>query len=148
MNISKILTILVAVIAVIGIVLFANVSAAGEDAEALSGAVAPLVGFSTLLLYAAIGVTIILSLLSLIKNPENLKKTLMGLVALAVVLLIAYFLGDSNAVLNAQGGVIEGGEAGAASNKWASTGIWFATLLGVVGAGFFVVDLVKGIIKS
>lgn len=145
---SKLLTILVAVIAIIGLVLFINVSAAGEDPKPLSNAVGPLVAFSTYLLYAAIGVTVILSLISLVKNPDNLKKTLLGLAVLGVILVISYFLGDSNPVLDAQGGVIPGGEQGASSNQWVGTLIWYSTILVLIGSAFFIVDLVKGLIKS
>ena len=41
----------------------------------------------------------------LVKNPENLKKTLLGLAVMAVLLIISYILGDSQPVLDAQGNV-------------------------------------------
>lgn len=145
---SKILMLLVAVISVIGLALFINVSLAGEDPEPLNKAVGPLVAFSTYLLYAAIAVTVVLSVLTLVKNPENLKKTLFGLVALAVLLVISYVLGDSNAVVDAQGAVIEGGEEGAAGNQWVGSLIWLSTALVIIGSIFFVYDLIKGLVKS
>ena len=112
-KLSKILTIAVAVIAIIGLALFINVSSAGEEPEPLDAAVGPLVQFSFYLLMTGVLVTLVLSLLSLVKNPDNLKKTLLGLAVLAVVFVIAYALGDSSPVLDAQGAVIEGGEDGA-----------------------------------
>lgn len=145
---SKILTILVAVLAVIGLVLFINVSSAGEDPVALDGAVGPLVAFSTYLLYATIAVAVILSLFSLIKNPENLKKALLSLGVLAIILIIAYTLGDSNPVLDAQGLVIEGGEEGSATNQWVGTLIWYSTILVIIGGAFFILDLLRSLIKS
>ena len=145
---SKILTIIVAVLAIVGLVLFINVSAAGEDPAALDSSVGPLVGFSSYLLFAAVGVTVILSILSLLKNPENLKKTLLGLAVLGVIMVVSYILGDSNAVLDAQGAVIEGGEAGASSNQWVGTLIWYSTILVLIGSAFFVFDLIKGIVKN
>lgn len=147
-KLSKILTVLVAVLAVIGLVLFINVSMAGADPAPLSEAVGPLVAYSTYLLYAAIAVTIILSLFNLVKNPENLKKTLLGLAVLAVLLVISYLLGDSNAVVDAQGAVIEGGEAGTAPNQWVGSLIWLSSILVIIGGIFFVIDLVKGLVKS
>jgi len=148
-KLSKILTIVVAVIAVIGLALFINVSVVDvDDTAAVSTAVSPLVSFSTYLLIAAVAITIILSILTLIKNPENLKKTLLGLVALGVLLVISYILGDSQAVLNAQGVVIEGGEAGATSNQWVGSLIWLSSILVLIGGIFFVYDLLKGLIKS
>lgn len=145
---SKILTILVAVLAVIGLVLFINVSAAGEDPTALDGAVSPLVGFSFYLLIATVVIAVALSLFSLVKNPDALKKSLLSLAVLGVIMVIAYILGDSNAVVDAQGLVIEGGEAGASSNQWVGTLIWYSTILVLIGSAFFVFDLVKGLIKS
>ena len=70
---SKILTIVVAVLSLIGIALFINVTATDDVPEAISGAVGPLIVFSTYLFYAAVGVTLVLSIIGLVKNPENLK---------------------------------------------------------------------------
>lgn len=147
-NLSKKLTIVVALIAFIGIALFINVSAAGEDAKAIDSAVSPLIAFSQYLLYVTIAVTLFLSIRGLFRNPENLKKALKGVAALAVLLAIAYFLGDSNAVLDAQGLVLEGGEAGSSANHWVGVGIWFSLILGTIGGLFFVFDLAKGLVKS
>lgn len=145
---SKILTILVGVIAVAGIGLFVNVAVAGDDAKAVSDAVGPLVSFSQYLLYITIIVAVVLSILGLIKNPENLKKTILGLLVLGALFAVSYFISDSEAVLNAQGKVIAGGEEGSLSNQLSSTGIWFSVILGAVGFFFFIIDLVKSLVKS
>ncbi len=147
-KISKILTLGVALVSVIGILLFVNVSTKGEDTQALAGAVGPLIEYSVWLLYITIGVTIVLSLLNLIKNPENLKKTLLGLAVMGVLLIISYFLGDNAAVLDAQGAVLKGGEQGTSLNKWVGSLIWYATILVVIGGAFFIIDLIKGLVKS
>ncbi|PQJ68499.1 hypothetical protein [Polaribacter butkevichii] len=148
-NLSKILNIFIAVIAVIGAILFIRIFMTGEDdVQALSSSVGSIVGFSTILLYFAIGATVILSLIGLFRNPDNLKKTLLGVAVLGVVLVFAYFLADSNAVLDAQGKVLEGGDAGTSINQWVGTGIWYSVCLGLVASLFFVYDLVKGLIKS
>jgi hypothetical protein len=148
-NLSKILSIFIAVIAVIGAVLFINIFTTDADnAEALNSSVGNIVTFSTILLYVAIGATVILSLIGLFRNPENLKKTLIGLALLGVVLVLAYFFADSNAVLDTQGEVLKGGEAGTSLNKWVGTGIWYSIALGLVASAFFVYDLLKGLIKS
>lgn len=146
---SKILTIVVAVLSVIGIALFANVTSVDtEEIEALNSAIDPLIVFSTYLFFAAVAVTIVLSIIGLVKNPENLKKTLLGLGVLGVLLIISYMLGDSNAVLSSQGAVLEGGEAGASSNQWVGSLIWYSSILVLIGGIFFVYDLLKGLIKS
>lgn len=153
MKSNKILNILIALIAVIGAFLFVRIFM--EDADALktdgdlqNKVISPIIYFSTFLFYAAVVIAIVLSVWSVIRNPENLKKTLLGVAILGVVLVFAYFLADSNAVLDTQGKVIEGGEAGSSTNKWVGTGIWYSIALGLVASVFFVYDLVKGLIKS
>ncbi len=145
---SKILTIIVAVLSLIGIALFINVSVTDDIPEKISNAVGPLITFSTSLLYATVVITIVLSILGLVKNPENLKKTLIGLAVMLVLLVVSYLLGDSEPVLDAQGKVLEGGELGAASNQWVGSLIWYSTILVLIGGLFFVFDLLKGLVKS
>ena len=148
-NLSKILNIFIAVIALIGAFLFIRIFMTdGDDVEALNGSVGNIVSFSTILLYFAVGATLILSLFALFRNPENLKKTLLGLAVLGIVLVFAYFLADSNAVLDTAGKILEGGEAGSTTNQWVGTGIWYSIALGLVASLFFVYDLLKGLVKS
>ncbi|MEO9570663.1 MAG: hypothetical protein ABJH82_13090 [Polaribacter sp.] len=148
-NLSKFLSIFIAVIAIIGAFLFIRVFMTdGEDTEALSGAVGGIVSFSTILLYFAVGATLVLSLIGLFRSPDNLKKTLLGVAILGVVLVFAYFLADSKVVIDSAGKILEGGEEGAASNQWVGTGIYYSIVLLLVAGAFFVLDLLKGLIKS
>ena len=153
MKSNKILNIIIAAIAIIGAILFIRVFM--EDAEVLkkdvdiqNSVISPLINFSTVLLYAAVIITIGLSLWTIIKNPENLKKMLMSLVALVVLLIIAYFIADSDVVYDAAGKIQPGGEEGSSINKWVGTGIWYSVILGGIATFFFIVDLGKGLIKS
>jgi magnesium-transporting ATPase (P-type) len=153
MKSNKILSIIIAGVALVGAVLFIRIFM--EDAEAIetnvdlqNKVISPIIYYSTFLLIATVVITLVLSLWSLVRNPENLKKTLMGLGVLAVLLIVSYFLSDSEAVINAAGGISEGGEAGSSVNKWVGTGIWYSLILGAVASFFFVYDLVKGLIKS
>jgi len=152
-NLAKYLSIFVAVIALIGAILFirvfmADIDALENDPDVQKSVVNPIVWFSAALLYTAIIITVGLSLWSMIKNPNNLKKIGLGLGLLTVVLVISYFTADSNAVLDTQGLVLEGGEVGTSMNQWVGTGIWFSVALGLVASLFFVYDLLKGLIKS
>lgn len=152
-NLAKYLSIFVAFIALIGAILFirvfmADIDALENDPDVQKSVVNPIVWFSAALLYTAIIITVGLSLWSMIKNPNNLKKIGLGLGLLTVVLVISYFTADSNAVLDTQGLVLEGGEAGTSMNQWVGTGIWFSVALGLVASLFFVYDLFKGLIKS
>jgi hypothetical protein len=152
-NLSKILNILIAAIAIIGAILFIRIFMEDADALQTDGAlqnkvISPIIYFSTILFYAAVAIAIGLSLWSLIRNPDNLKKTLLGVAVLGVVLVLAYFMADNNAVYDTTGEVIKGGEAGTATNKWVGAGIWYSIVLGGVASLFFVYDLAKGLIKS
>jgi hypothetical protein len=153
MKSNKLLNISIAVISVIGIILFIRVAA--EDKEALGASVdlqnslvSPLVYFSTYLLYASVIIAIALSMIGLVRNPDNLKKTLMSLAVLGVIFLISYFTADSAAVLDTQGAVLKGGEEGSTTNQMVGTGIWYSVFLGAIASVFFVWDLVKGLVKS
>ncbi|WP_439127885.1 hypothetical protein [Polaribacter sp.] len=153
MKSNKILNILIAVIAVVGAFLFIRIFM--EDAEVLktdgdlqNKVVSPIIYFSTFLFYAAVVIAILLSLWNLVRNPQNLKKTLLGIGVLGVILMIAYFMSDTQAVLDTQGVVLEGGEEGSTTNKWVGTGILYSIILGGVASLFFVYDLVKGLVKS
>jgi succinate dehydrogenase hydrophobic anchor subunit len=152
-KLSKYLSFLIAGIALVGAILFIRVfmqdaEAIENDPEVQKSVVNPIIFFSTSLLYLAIGITVVLSVWSVIKNPQNLKKLVLGLGLLTVILLISYFMADSNAVLDTQDKVLEGGEAGTAMNQWVGTGIWFSMALGLIASLFFVFDLIKGLIKS
>jgi glucan phosphoethanolaminetransferase (alkaline phosphatase superfamily) len=152
MKSNKILNILIAAIAIIGGILFVRVLmedsvAIEESVDLQNSLVSPLISFSYWLCIAAVVITIGLALWSLIRNPENLKKTLGGLAVLAVLLFVAYFLSDSNAVYNSAGGIEPGGEEGSAINHWVGAGIWYSIILGGIASIFFVWDLVKGLIK-
>ncbi len=144
---NKIVTIIVAVLSVIGIGLFINVFGADEgNAEAVSGKVSILVTYSLILLGITALVTIIGSLFSLMKNPSALKKAFVGLAALAVVFFVSYLLANSDQVLDAKEEIIAA--AGSSVSKLTSAGIWFSGLLMLVAALFFIWDLLKGLIKS
>jgi hypothetical protein len=147
MKSNKILSIIIAGVALVGAFLFIRIFM--EDAEAIetnvdlqNKVISPIIYYSTFLLIATVVITVVLSLVSLVRNPENLKKTLMGLAVLGVLLIISYGLSDSDAVINAAGGISDGGEAGSSTNKWVGTGIWYSIILGVIASGFFVYDLV------
>ena len=152
-KISKIITYVITLLALIGIILLVRVLMAGEEAvennvDVANKVVSPLVYFSQYLLYFAIGITLVLSLGGLFKNPESLKKTLLGLAVLGLLFVGAYSLSDSNIVLDNADIVLPGGEEGSSTNRLVGTGIWFSVILGLLGLGFFVYDLVKGLIKS
>jgi glucan phosphoethanolaminetransferase (alkaline phosphatase superfamily) len=147
---SKILKGLVALIAIIAAYFFIRIVSTGDDAivegQGTLGIVGPLVSFSIALLIVVASVAVIFSILSLLKKPEALKKSLIGIAALAVLLAISYGVSPDTAVTDVTGQVLEGGEAGSPS-RWVSTGIWYTVLLGVGAIVAIVLGGVKSIVK-
>ncbi|MDO6744392.1 hypothetical protein Q4553_07395 [Tenacibaculum soleae] len=143
---NKILTLLTAALSLIGAALFVNVVRIDADnLEALSDAVSPLVSYSYWLLIGVVVVAVVASLWGMLKNPAALKKALLGVSALAILLLISYFMSSNGEVVGADG--VKLAEAGSIS-KWVGTGISFSVILGAIASVFFVWDLLKGIVKS
>ncbi len=139
-SLSKILTIVILVLAVLGAI-FYGMSIGGVDA-----AMGRYVGYAMFLLIVAAGIAVVFSLLNLFKKPALLKKTLLSLGVLAVVLVIAYALADGGTVTDASGKIFEVTREGSTS-KWVDTGIWYSLILLVVGAALFLWDMVKNLIK-
>jgi len=143
---SKILTIITAVIGVIGAILFVRVLMAGDDSEAMDSAVNIIVHYSKILLIVTALIAVGLSLLSLLKNPKALKKALLGIVVLAVLFGISYAVASDAAVTNQFGDIVKNGEAGSTS-KMISTLITFTGILGVLAVGTIGFGFVKSFIK-
>ncbi|PQJ21539.1 hypothetical protein [Tenacibaculum sp. SG-28] len=143
---NKILTLLVALISIIGIGMYINVSVIDEEnVEAISNAVSPLVGYSLWLFIGVVAVAILASLWGLFKNPAALKKTLLGLLVLGVLFVVSYFASSDGQVMGADNNVLA--EQGSVS-KWVGTGITYSIILGAFASVFFVWDILKGIVKS
>jgi len=152
-KLSKVLTIIAVIIALIGAIFYIRVVMAGDDAikesaDLQNSIISPFVWLTVIVLIATAAASLISSVISLVKKPEQLKKTLLSVAVLGVVLVIAYLLKDGSVVLDAQGKIVEGGEEGVASNIWSSTGIWYSIILGGVGLALFLYDMVKSLIKS
>ncbi|WP_299622675.1 hypothetical protein [uncultured Tenacibaculum sp.] len=131
---------------VVGFGLYINVMMTdGEDKLAISDASSPMVIFGIVMFFAAAAIAVLASVLGIAKNPQALKKAVLGLGVLGVILLISSLVADSNEVLDANKEVIA--EAGSSVSKLTSTGIWSSLILLVVGGAFFVFDLFKGLIK-
>ena len=151
---SKILMIVVLVLAVLGVVFYAMTNieipnAAGPDRDAalteLGGVVGTYLNYALLLLIIAVALALIFSLLNLVKKPALLKKAILSLAVLGVVLAIAYFMADGNAVYDASGNVFEGSEGSV--SKWVGTFINYSMILIVVGGVLFAFDMIKNLIK-
>ncbi len=148
---SKILTIITGIIGLIGVFFIIRVIMVGDDAIKTSGdvqsaVVDPFISFSYVLLIITAAITILLSIINLIKYPQALKKALMGIAVLGVLLAISYFTASGEAVTDAVGKVLKDGAAGATS-KWVSALINFTGILGLVGLISIGAGFVKSLVK-
>ncbi|MCB0458769.1 MAG: hypothetical protein R2821_02110 [Flavobacteriaceae bacterium] len=146
MDKSKILTIVTAILGVIGIFFFVRVLMAGDDTAAIDGAASGFVNYGYYLLIIAVIIAVLMSVLNLIRNPKALKKSLAGVLILGVLLAISYFTASGDAVTDALGNVIKDGEAGEVS-KWISALITFTFILGTITLIAIVGGFVKSLIK-
>ena len=150
-KLSKILTIVAGAISLIGVFFMVRIIMVGDDTlksdpAAQGSIVSPFVTFAIIVLIAVTVVTIVLSLRNLVKNPQSLKKSLMGIGVLGVVLLLTYFTASDGAILDSFGDVVKDGEAGNVS-QWVSALINFTGLLGAAGLAIIGFGIVKNIKK-
>jgi len=143
---SKILTIITAIIGVIGVILFIRVMMAGDDSVAVDSSVNAFVYFAKYLLVITAVIALVLSLLNLVKNPQALKKTLLGVAILAVLFAVSYAVASDAAVTDSFGNIVKNGEAGSTS-KWISALINFTGILGLLGLVAIGQGFVKSLIK-
>ena len=144
---NRLITIVVAFLSLVGIVLFVRTLGIDEDnVQELSGVVGPLVTYSLILLGLTVLVTVLASVWSLFKNPAALKKAAAGLGAVVVLFIIASVFSGDGQVIDANNEVIA--KAGSSVSKNTSTGIYLSMILILIAGGFFVWDLLKGLVKS
>ena len=150
-KLSKILTLVAGLIGLIGFFFFIRILIEGDealkiDADLQNSILSPFISFSIIVLVVTAIIAVVFSAVNMIKHPQVLKRTLMGVGVLLIFLVVAYFLADDGAVMS-MGKVLEYGEAGSIS-KWVSTGINFSAILGVIGFGAFLIDFVKSLVKN
>ncbi|MFA5300312.1 MAG: hypothetical protein WC389_19165 [Lutibacter sp.] len=149
---SKILTYVTGFIGLIGFYFFIRIIMAGDDpikesAELQASILSPFISFSIFLLGVTATIAVVFSVINLTKNPEVLKRTLLGVAAMAILLVVAYLLASDAATTDAYGNAIIDGEAGSVS-KWVSALINFSFYLGAIGLGLFLFDFVKSLVKN
>lgn len=144
---TKILNIVVGVVMLLGLFLWIRTSMNGNDlkenADLQASVLNPFSYLTFALLVIAVGSAVIFSFANILRNTALLKRSLMGLIFMAAILAVAYFIAPGDVVLNLKGEEL----ASATVSKWVSTGIWYALLLGIVGLLFFVFDFLKSFVK-
>ncbi|WP_457618394.1 hypothetical protein [Lutibacter sp.] len=149
-KISKILTLVAGLIGLIGFYFFIRILMIGDevfetDVALQNSVLSPFIYFAQILLIITILISVVFSAVNMVKHPQVLKRTLIGVGALLVILVIAYSFADDGAVMS-MGKVLPDGEAGSIS-KWVSTGINYSAILGIIGFGAFFFDFAKSLVK-
>lgn len=129
------------IISVIGIILLVRVIQTGGD----ESAVGTIINYTMLILIITVAITLLFSILNLLKNPATLKKTLIALVVFGVIFAINYMMAGDGAAYNTKHEVML--EAGGTS-KLVDAGIKFSMTLGVIAFLLVVFDSVKSLVKS
>jgi len=149
-NKQRILTIAAGVIGLIGVFFMAIESGASQ------GIVSWFVSFAVALLVIVTIITILLSVFNLVKNPQNLKKTLIGLGILVAILAITHFTASDDLATGALGEVIEikdtsgkilTGDEAKSVTKWVAGLITFTGILGAAGLGVIGFGMIKNLSK-
>ena len=151
---KKLSTILSAIAGLIGLIafyFFVRIMMEGDDPitadESLQASIiSPFINFAKFVLIATALLAVVFSLINLVKHPQVLKRSLIGVGAMVVLLIIAYSFASDAAVTDSVGRILEDGEAGSVS-KWVSTGINFSGILGFIGLSFFIVDFGRSLVK-
>ena len=151
-KLSKILSIITGIIGFVAVYFLIRIIMEGDDVvknnvDVQNSLVSPYITFAKIILIITAVISVVFSLLNLIKHPQLLKKTLISLAALGVVLVLSYFMADDGATLSSSGQMLKDGEAGATS-KWVSTGIWYSLILGAAGLLVIFGGFVKTLISK
>lgn len=146
---SKILMYIAGAIGLISIIFLARIVIAGDDAimasaEVQNSVVTPFIIFSIIILVLTAVTAVLFSVYTLVQQPEQLKKTLLGLGVLVGLLLITYFVSPNSEVLDLTGKVLM---EESSTSQLVSAGISYSFLLGTIGIGFFLWDFIKSMIK-
>lgn len=136
MNLQRILTILIAVIGVIGFAFWIMIVRADEPNESV---ISMMIRFGTLLVGAAAIAAVVFSLKNIASDPSKLKKTAISLVAFLVIIGIGYGLSDGQEVINSTGEQMVS-ESG---SKKVGAGLRVFYLLSVVAIGAIIAAGVK-----
>jgi len=161
MNIHKIVKIFAAVVSLIAVFLLVRIIMIGDEAlesdVSKQGIIDFFVYFARYLLIAVAIVTVVLSIMNLLKHPKALKKTLIGVGVLLVLLAVTYFMASSEEVKDAFGeivpiknskGIILSGDEAASVSKWVSALINFTGILGFLGILAIGSGFVKSLVKK
>lgn len=151
-RVSKILTLVVGVLGLIGFYFFVRILMTGDEAikegtaELQNSLLSPYITFAIVLLVVTAALAVLASLFTILTRPAVLKKTLISVAVLAVLLFVSYSLASDAAVTNSLGEVLKDGDAGSVP-KWVGTGMYYSFILGTIALVGFLADFVRSLVK-
>lgn len=136
MNIHKIFKILAYVLAVAGIV-FTGMLASGNESQ---------IGSVLYVAYAVLGIVlaavVLFTIYNTLSNPKNLKGTLLGVGAFALLALLSYFMADGVETPLKEGGILS-----ASGSQLVGAALYLFYFLAVIAIGSMVMGSLKKMIK-
>lgn len=135
----KIAKIATGALGLIGVIMLVRVMLPGDEAlktdmDVQASVLDPFISFTIMMLYLTTGITILFSIVNLVKHPAALKKAIISLVVLGILFGISYAMASDAQVTGPNGTFIEGGEAGS-TPKMVGTLINYTYILGIIGLG-------------
>ncbi len=135
MNLQKALTVAIAVISIIGLAFWVMIVKQGDD----SSAIGMMLWLGKILVFAAAGIAIILSLKNILSNPAKIKVAGIAIVALLAIVGISYGLSSGQEVVSDTGELMVS-ESG---SKLVGTGLRVFYLLIIIALVAMVVSGIK-----
>ncbi|MGI9526702.1 MAG: hypothetical protein ACR2MS_06305 [Weeksellaceae bacterium] len=148
-SIGRILLIIFAVLAIVGLVWVAiTPNAAGSDIDFAEWMNSPLTTYMILASIITLTLTFLAFLfykiVDLFKHPSHMKEALWTVGAIVIAVVLGFIFSSDEAIIYGNGDVYEGGM----NSKLIGTGILSAGILLIVSFAFLIWDTIKGIIKS
>ena len=140
MNIQKITTIVCASLGLLGVLFLGMIIGKGDDAIEMSamqgdyGSVSYIIMLAQLILGIAVLITLVFSAKNLASDKQKLKRSLMGIGAFVVVILIAFLFSSGEETPMKDGAVLSANGA-----RWVETGsrtFYFLTLIAICSMAF------------
>ena len=148
MNIQKITTIVCASLGLLGVLFLGMIIGKGDDAIEMSamqgdyGSVSYIIMLAQLILGIAVLITLVFSAKNLASDKQKLKRSLMGIGAFVVVILIAFLFSSGEETPMKDGELLS-----ASGSRWVGTGLRTFYILAIVAVGVMLYSGVKRFLK-
>ena len=143
MGLHKIFKIVVAVLALVGIIFGAMIMSGGNDINESSAPVDNMMYVTYAVLVIVLVLVVLFTLISTFSNPAKLKETLMGLAAFAVVGLICYYVMADGVETELRDGEI----LSASGSQLVGAGLYMFYALALIASGAILFTGLKKMIK-